>query len=128
MIKRTNKRWTRIVLTLVTAALLVVAGLMPSGSLAYSQRRTERRAPTSQRPNMYDRSYLQGYDEGYGQGQTDWRNGASRNFQRADQYQQRNRSNEPGRNSSEETIQGYQIGFELGYSDGYFARARNTTI
>ncbi len=128
MIKRTNKRWTGTVFTLATAALLVVAGLMPCGSSAYAQRRTERRAPTSQRPNMYDRSYLQGYDEGYGQGQTDWRNGASRNFQGADQYQQRNRANDLGRRSSEEATQGYQLGFELGYSDGYFARARNTAI
>jgi hypothetical protein len=128
MIEPVNHRWARGGLTLVIAALLALVVLAPSNSLACSQRRTARRTATNHRPNIYDRSYLQGYDEGYVQGQTDWRGGASRNFQRADQDQTRRRPTEQSRNSSGESRQGYQLGFELGYSDGYLGRTRNMVI
>jgi hypothetical protein len=131
MIEQRNNRWSGTVLTLVIAALVVVAGLAPSGSLAYSQQRTTRRGQADQAISNYNRSYLRGYNEGFVQGQADWRNGASRNSQRPDSYQQRDRSSDSynqGRGSSGESTQGYQIGLELGHSDGYYGRARNTVI
>jgi hypothetical protein len=112
----------------MAAALLLVAGLVPASSLAYSQRRSARRTASNQQPGLYDRSYRQGYDEGYVRGQADWRSGASRNSQRADPDPRRNRPNERGRNSSAMSMEGYPLGFELGYSDGYFGRARNPAI
>src|ERR1044072_6266327 len=128
MIKERNNRWTMAVLTLVTAVLLVVAGLAQSSSLAYSQHRTARSPQINQRSNTYDRSYLKGYNEGFGQGQADWNKGSSRDFQRSDQYQQRDRSYEQGQSSSGDYTQGYQLGLKLGYSDGYYGRARNTAV
>ena len=127
MIKQIDNRWARAVLTLVMAALLVVAGLAHFVSPAYSQQRAAQRPQTNQRSNVYDRSYLKGYNEGFDQGQADWGKGSSRSFQRPGQYQQRG-SYEQGRGSSGDYTQGYQLGLELGYSDGYYGRAHNTTV
>jgi hypothetical protein len=128
VIKQRNDRWGRAILTFAVVAMLIVAGLVPASSLAYSQRRSAQRTPSNQPSSPYDRSYRQGYDEGYVRGRTDWRSGASRNPQRQGSDQQPNRSNERGRNPSEASAQGYPLGFELGYSDGYFGRARNPVI
>ncbi|MGA9771491.1 MAG: hypothetical protein WBV94_20835 [Blastocatellia bacterium] len=104
-------------LTLVMAVLLVAA----NGSLAYSQRQNARRPQLNQRSGIYDRSYLQGYNEGFGQGQADW----NRRVQRSDQPRPRDRSIEKDR---DDLTQGYNLGLELGYSDGYYGRARNSTV
>jgi hypothetical protein len=128
VIKQRNTIWVRTALTLVTAAMLIVAGLVPASSSAYSQRRSARRSPTHQQSSLYDRSYRQGYDEGYVQGQMDWGSGISRNSRRGDPDRQRKRPNQQGRNSSAATPEGYPLGFEVGYSDGYFGRARNPVI
>ena len=128
MIKQRNNGRLMTAFTLVTVAMLIATGLVPAISLASSQPQSSRRAPTHQQPSLYERSYRQGYDEGYVRGQTDWRSGASRNSQREAPDQQRNRSNEPGRNSSAASAPGYPLGFELGYSDGYFGRGRNPAI
>jgi hypothetical protein len=128
MIKRRENRWARVVLTLVTATLLVAAWAAPFSSIAYSQQRTGRRPQINQRPMSYDRSYLQGYNEGFSQGQADWSKGASRDFQRPGQYQQRDRSYGQGQDSSEDFSSGYNLGLGLGYSDGYYGRTRNPAI
>lgn len=128
MIKERNNRRTRAVLTLVMAALLVVAGLAPSNSSAYSQQRTARGPRINQRPNIYDHSYLKGYNEGFGEGQADWSKGSSPDFQHRDQHQQRDRSYGQGQDTSDDRSEGYQLGLELGYSDGYYGRARNTAV
>jgi hypothetical protein len=99
-----------------------------SGSLAYSQRRTAQRPQSNQPSRIYYTNYQKGYDEGFGKGQADWKSGASRDFDRLDQYQQRDRSYHQGQGSSDEYLQGYQLGLELGYSDGYYGRARNPVI
>lgn len=128
MIEQKNDSWIGMVLTLVTAALLAVAWLMPLSSLAYSQRRTAQRPQPNQPTRIYYSNYVKGYDEGFGKGQADWKSGASRDFDRQDQYHQRDRSYHQGQGSSDEYLQGYQLGLELGYSDGYYGRARNPVV
>jgi hypothetical protein len=110
----------RVGLTLVMAVLLIAA----NGSLAFSQRQTARRPQLNQRSGIYDRSYRQGYNEGFGQGQADWNKRASRDFQRSDQSQ-RDRSIEK---DQDDLAHGYSLGLELGYSDGYYGRARNSIV
>jgi hypothetical protein len=96
--------------------------------LAYSKQRAARKPQINQRSNVYDRSYLKGYNEGFVHGRADWSKGSSRGYQRSGQYQQRDRSYEQARGSSGDYTQGYQLGLELGYSDGYYGRARNTAV
>ncbi len=124
MIKQKNDKRIKAGLTLVTIALLIIS----NGSLAYSQKRTARSSQIIQRSGVYDRSYRQGYNEGFGQGQADWNKRASRDFQHSDQYRQRDRSIEQDQNSSDDFTHGYNLGLELGYSDGYYGRVRNSTV
>lgn len=124
MIKQKNRRWARVGLTLATIALLMAA----NGSLAYSQKRTARSPQPNQRSGVYDQSYRQGYNEGFSQGQADWNRRASRDFKRTDQYQQRDRSIEQYKDSSDDLTHAYNLGLELGYSDGYYGRARTSTV
>jgi len=128
MIEQRNKSLRGAVLTLVTAALLAAAWLMPLSSSAYSQRRTVQRPQPNRTARIYYSNYVKGYNEGFGKGQADWRSGASRDFDRQDQYHQRDRSYHQGQGSSDEYLQGYQLGLELGYSDGYYGRARNLVV
>ena len=53
--------------------------------------------------------------------------GASRDFQHSDQYQKRPLY-EQDQNSSNDFTHGYNLGLELGYSDGYYGRVRNSTV
>jgi hypothetical protein len=105
----------------ILIALLVFTGLAPMATAA--QRKTSqptRRATLPQSP--FNQGYQKGYGDGFAQGESDWSNSAPHDFRRSDRWQQRNA------NTSEEYRQGYDLGFELAYSDGYYGRARNTTV
>ena len=135
MIKWSITRRATAILHFVTAASLVV-GLAPSGLAAYSQRRAARRTParstTQSRKaaattvTIYDRGYLKGYAEGFAQGQGDWGQGVSCDFKRSQAYRQRDQSYEQGLGASQEYTQGFDLGFELAYTDAYYGRGRNT--
>jgi outer membrane lipoprotein SlyB len=105
-------------------ALLVLSGLAPANSFA--QRKTapaaKRATPTKQPQTPFDLGYQKGYNDGFSQGESDWSASATHDFRRSDRWQQR----DPG--PSEEYRQGYALGFELAYSDGYYGRARNAAV
>jgi hypothetical protein len=52
----------------------------------------------------------------------------AQDFKRSDAYQRREQSFAPQFATSEEYRQGYDLGFELGYLDAYYGRARNNTV
>jgi len=105
----------------VLIALMVITGLAPAAQSA--QRRSARRsAPAKAVQTPFNQGYQTGYDDGFVQGESDWSNSAPRDFRRSDRWQQHKA------NTSEEYRQGYELGFELAYSDGYYGRARNAAI
>jgi hypothetical protein len=108
----------------VLMALMVITGFAPAANSA--QRRTSRTAkpptPARQVQTPFNQGYQKGYDDGFAQGESDWSNSAPRDFRRSDRWQQHNAT------TSEEYRQGYELGFELAYSDGYYGRARNATL
>jgi outer membrane lipoprotein SlyB len=65
---------------------------------------------------------LKGYNDGFAQGEADWTGSAPRDFRRSDRWQQRDTT------TTEEYRQGYELGFELAYSDGYYGRGRNAVV
>ncbi len=103
-------------------AALIITGLAPSDG--YAQRRTtsSRRAAQPKPQTPFSQGYLKGYNEGFMQGEADWSNSAPRDFRRSDRWQQRDST------TSEEYRQGYELGFELAYSDGYYGRGRNAVV
>jgi hypothetical protein len=103
-------------------AVLIVTGLAPSA--AYSQRRTtsSRRAAPPKPQTPFSQGYLKGYNDGFAQGEADWTGSAQPDFRRSDRWQQRDST------TSEEYRRGYELGFELAYTDGYYGRGRNAAV
>lgn len=105
-------------------ALLVITGFAPAS--AYTQKKTTAKrapAPPPKAPlSPFAKGYDKGYNEGFAQGEADWSNNLPRDFRRSDNWQQRDTG------TSEEYRAGYELGFELAHSDGYYGRARNTAV
>jgi hypothetical protein len=134
-----EKSYTDVIRPLARALLAVavaVAGSAPAGAAGpYSQRATARQRqtrpaeqawPAQQAPaSAYGKGYQKGYADGFAQGEADWHQGVPRDFQRSDAYAQRDRRYDPSLASSDEYIQAYELGFELGHTDGYYGRPRN---
>jgi hypothetical protein len=90
---------------------------------------TTAKTTTAQKPaTPYSKGYIGGYGDGYGQGNQDWRAKYPRDYKNSDAYQRRERLYDPQLADSNEYRQGYDLGFELGYMDAYFGRARNAEV
>jgi hypothetical protein len=130
-----NKR-IRTTITAITLCVFLVVGLGNSYSAAAAtQKKTTKPAPkktTTAKPltpaTPYDKGYQSGYGAGYGQGNTDWGQGVPHDYKRSDAYQNRERLYEQTLGNLEEYRQGHELGFELGYLDGYYGRARNLAV
>jgi outer membrane lipoprotein SlyB len=105
------------------AAVLIITGLVPSTGYARQRRTTASRRTAQTKPQSpFSQGYLKGYNDGFLQGEADWSTRAPRDFRRSDRWQQRDSTR------SEEYRQGYELGFELAYSDGYYGRGRNAVV
>jgi hypothetical protein len=119
-------KWIRQIVSAALVTARALAGLLASGPAAYAQRRApaKRAAPVS----AYNQGYLKGYNSGYTQGQSDWNRGVPRDLFSSDAYNRREQNYDPSLASSEEYRQAFDLGLEFGYIDGYFGRARSTSV
>ena len=76
----------------------------------------------------YDQGYQGGYAQGYTQGTGDWRQGVPRDFRRSDVYNRREQLYDGKMADLEEYRQGFDLGLEMGYNDGYYGRSRNPEV
>jgi hypothetical protein len=128
------KKQIQATITAITMCALIAVGLGNSFSAtAATQKKTTKPAPkttakTTAPATPYDKGYQSGYSAGYGQGTTDWGQGVPHDYKRSDAYQNRERAYDQTLGTLEEYRQGHELGFELGYLDGYYGRARNTLV
>jgi hypothetical protein len=128
------KKQIQATITAITMCALIAVGLGNSFSAtAATQKKTTKPAPkttakTTSPVTPYDKGYQSGYSAGYGQGTTDWGQGVPHDYKRSDAYQNRERAYDQTLGTLEEYRQGHELGFELGYLDGYYGRARNTLV
>lgn len=119
----------RPIFSAIVATALITMGLSSLGSTAaYSQARkpAAKPAPQAARPlSIYDQGYQKGYGDGFAQGQGDYQNGAQRDYESSDAFRQREQRYDQRHASNIEYLEGFDLGFELGYLDGYYGRARN---
>lgn len=112
--------------TFYAAAMLVLMSfsVMPAAATTGQRRRTTH----STTKTVYSRAYSQGYSSGYLQGKSDWLAGLPRDFQASRAYQDRESHYE--RASVRDTMyrDGYDLGLELGYTDGYLGRAKSLVV
>lgn len=122
-------------ITAITMCAWLAVGLGNSFSAAAAaQKKATKPAPkkTAVKPTApatpYDQGYQSGYGAGYGQGNMDWGKGVPQDYKRSDAYQNRERLYDQTLGNLEEYRQGHELGFELGYLDGYYGRARNLAV
>lgn len=121
-------------ITAITMCALIAVGFGSSFSAAAAtQKKSAKPAPkTTAKPltpaTPYDKGYQSGYGAGYTQGTTDWGQGVPQDYKRSDAYQNRERQYDQTLGTLEEYRQGHELGFELGYLDGYYGRARSTVV
>jgi hypothetical protein len=109
------------------ASVLIGAYIVPSTSaVAYSQPRTRRATARARTP--YAQGYQKGYGNGYLAGLADWKKGVPRDFQHSVAAQPGNQVAGQGASAPSKYRDGYDVGFELGYTDGYYGRARNAAL
>ncbi|HEX5732254.1 MAG TPA: hypothetical protein VF131_05410 [Blastocatellia bacterium] len=115
----------RSALSAILASVMITA--LFAGS-AYSQRKAPAKPAAKAPASIYDQGYQKGYGDGFAQGQADWRQGAPRDFQSSDGFRSREQKFDPRHAANGEYIEGYDLGFEIGHTDGYYGRARNAAI
>lgn len=75
-----------------------------------------------------ERGYRTGYSDGYNAGFKDVADGATRNYQNKQDYQQADRSYNEAWGPVEDYRDGYQQGFEAGYTAGYDKQQFNSSL
>lgn len=112
--------------TVVALAFSLI--LIWSGPVSAQQRTTTQRRQTTTARSVYERGYLAGYTDGYQTGKDDYNAQASRDFQRSNLYQDATRGYETRFGDSLDYQDGYRLGFEIAYTDGYFNRTFSSSI
>lgn len=115
------------------ALTVVLSGgglLLISGSAAAQKkpRTTTLRRATPAPRTVYERGYEAGYTDGYSSGKSDYNSKLDRDYQRSNLYQQANRGYEQSFGDLTEYQDGYRLGYEIAYTDGYYGRAMNKTL
>ena len=119
---------------LIALALLIPA--LQATSLAQTSRTTSTGRP---RPTVktndpityrfpWEHGYRAGYEDGNLKGKSDFNEAGPRNPQNSEAYRRANRTYTERMGSLAEYQDAYQIGFELGYDDGYFGRGYTVAI
>ena len=117
-------RDVRNALSSILAAALLVAVAMPAAAQT-RRTTTARKAPAAKPATPYEQGYGLGYGAGYTAGQNDYNRGTPRDLEANPAYQERERNYDQKFADSEEYRQGYNLGLEFGYMDGYYGRTRS---
>jgi hypothetical protein len=117
--KRSLKQLKAWVLILV----LAIGNLAALSGRAQAQARS--RIRNTQTATAYDHGYADGYDDGYRQGKSDNEQDATRDHKRSQLYKDADRGYETRLGSLADYREGYRLGFEIAYTDGYYGRTLN---
>jgi outer membrane lipoprotein SlyB len=113
---------------LALGVILVTLVLTPN---LFAQKKTTSHARTAGSTTLrypYQHGYHTGYDDGFIRGRSDFHDARPRDFAGCDAYQRADRSYQESMGSISEYQEGYRIGFELGYNDGYYGRPKSPAV
>lgn len=103
-----------------TLGLILVSSATTPAQQRSGSAATRRSTPTLK--SAYERGYAAGYTDGYTSGKSDYNAQAARNHQTSDLYQQANRGYETRFGDLNDYQEGYRLGYEIAYTDGYYGR------
>lgn len=115
------KRSSRLLKAWTLAVALGVGNLALLSDWANAQTRSR----NTQITVAYDRGYADGYSDGYPAGTRDYEQNATRDHQRSQLYQDADRGYQARLGSLADYREGYRLGFELSYTDGFYGRAQS---
>src|SRR5262249_41905022 len=116
-------RDVRSALSSILVAAIMVAAAIPG--TAQTRHTVSRPAPPPATP--YQRGYGSGYAAGYNVGEDHYNAGTPRDLESSQAYQDREKNYDQQYANSGEYREGYNLGLEFGYMDGYYGRPRNAT-
>lgn len=110
----------------VFGLLLVMLSI---GAMAQTSRKrptlnTKPQATTLQYASQH--GYKAGYEDGYVKGKADFNEAKDREIEMSESYKSADRGYQASHGTRLEYQEGYRIGFEMGYNDGYFGRTSTT--
>lgn len=76
----------------------------------------------------HQHGYRGGYDDGFIKGKSDVNENQPREFENSDAYQRADRNYKETMGTLAEYQEGYRIGFEMGYNDGYYGRPYSISL
>lgn len=76
----------------------------------------------------YQHGYRGGYEDGFIKGKSDFNENQPREFEGSDAFQRADRGYKETMGTLAEFQEGYRIGFEMGYNDGYYGRPFTTSM
>ncbi len=109
---------------------LVVLIVFSNAALAQKKntRPRIRKAATAAPLSAWEHGYSGGYNDGYTSGKSDFNAKLDRDYQRGEMYQQANRGYESGYGELTEYQDGYRLGYEIAYTDGFYGRPLNAKL
>jgi len=76
----------------------------------------------------YEHGYRAGYEDGFTQGRDDFNGNRPRDYARSEDYRRADRTYESRMGSVNEYQDGYRVGYELAYNDGYYGRPYSVSL
>ena len=107
------------------AAIIALSGVATITPGASAQERARTSGARTKTSVAYNRGYADGYQDGYGEGKSDYGKDTERNHQRSKLWQDADRGYQAGVGSLADYREGYRLGFELAYTDGFYGRTYN---
>ncbi|MCI0388005.1 MAG: hypothetical protein MOB07_04460 [Acidobacteria bacterium] len=110
-------------------AVIISLQVMSVGVLAQTQTRPKvvTNTPTSYR-YAYQHGYRAGYEDGFIKGKSDFNENQPRDIDSSEAYRSADRGYSERMGTRAEYQEGYRIGFELAYGDGYYGRPYSISI
>lgn len=92
----------------------------------------QQQPPVSGQPRLlrvpFERGYSNGYQYGFITGNSEYRAGIRRDFRAGPQYQNANRGYRQQDGPLPHYQEGFRLGFEMGYVDGYYGRPHSARV
>jgi outer membrane lipoprotein SlyB len=114
----------RSVLKIITwgIAALLILSLIAIPLLAQTRSRTPSTPQLGGARTAFENGYASGYQDGFSGGQNDFRSRLNRDFRDADQYRRADRGYSSRFGDFAAYQDGYRLGYEMAYLDGYYGR------
>ena len=114
-----------------TAVLGLLLAMIVGGAAAAQTARPRPKVVTNTQSSYqysYQYGYRAGYEDGYVKGKSDFNEGKQRDIEGSSAFSTADRGYQEGYGTRPEYQEGYRIGFEIAYNDGFFGRPYSISI